>query len=186
MSRQVSRRAVAGLAGLAAGSAAVAAAPAARAPITTIAMADRLEILELIARYAWAYDCGDAAAFADTFIADGTLSAFGSEAARGREALMAFARERFAERGDQDWQHLTDHHVFEGAGSRCAVYSYYSMLEGTRAEPRSFRVRSFGWYSSDCERTAAGWRFCARGIHRWDAGRLPWASAPAGGSRGRG
>lgn len=185
MSRNVSRRAIAGLAGLAAGSAALAAAPP-RAAFGAIALADRMEILELIARYGWAYDCGDAAAFADTFVADGILSAFGQEAARGRDALMAFARDRFAERGDKDWQHITDHHVFEAAGARCNVYSYYSMFEGTREDPRTFRVRSFGWYSSDCERTAAGWRFRARGIHRWDASRLPWASAPAGRGSSRG
>ena len=130
--------------------------------------------MELIARYAWAYDCGNADAFADTFTAEGGLFAFGQAVARGRTELLAFARARFAERGEHDWQHLTDHHVFFGGGTHCRHYCYYSMLEGTRADPRQFHVRSFGYYDSECERTADGWRFVSRKIGRWDATRLPW------------
>ena len=40
-------------------------------PLTT---ADRLGILDLFARYAWAYDGGDAQAYAETFATDGVLA----------------------------------------------------------------------------------------------------------------
>jgi hypothetical protein len=173
MHSRVTRRAIAALA---AGGATLAVLPPAQAADKprNIAIADRLELLELIARYSWAYDCGDADAFADTFVADGAIIAWGQEVARGRAGLLAFARARFAERGDKDWQHLTDQHVFIGSGARCHVYSYYSMLEGTRTDPRQFQVRSFGYYDSDCERTANGWGFRSREIKRWNSDKLPW------------
>jgi SnoaL-like domain len=172
---RISRR---GLAALAlAGGTAVAAAPATTRAGKPLPIADRLELTELIARYAWAYDCGEAELMADTFTADGSIEAWGKQVGSGRTGLIEFARGLFAERGDRDWQHLTDHHVFEGGGESCTVYSYYSMLEGTRTDPREFRVRSFGYYVSECVRQDGGWRFRKRSIHRWNAQRAPWRSA---------
>jgi uncharacterized protein (TIGR02246 family) len=175
MTSRITRRALAALAaGGVSHTAVTAHAANAATPANSLPFADRMELLELIARYTWAYDCGDAEAFAATFVPDGAMIAWGKEVARGQPALQAFARARFAERGDKDWQHLTDHHVFIGNSARCHVYSYYSMLEGTRSEPRQFHVRSFGYYDSDCERGPGGWRFISRSIHRWNSNRLPW------------
>ncbi|MGE0114388.1 MAG: nuclear transport factor 2 family protein [Steroidobacteraceae bacterium] len=170
----VSRRQFASLA-LGAGTAsglsttALAAAPVA----TRIGADDRFAILELMARYAWAYDAGDAELFADTFTPDGVLVAWGEEAGKGRDGLIALAEQLFEKRGEQDWLHMVDHHVFQGDAKGCVVYSYYHMLEGSRTEKR-FSVRSFGYYVSYCKKLQGEWYFTKRTINRWNSKQVPW------------
>jgi uncharacterized protein (TIGR02246 family) len=63
------------------------------APLTA---KDRLGIFDLFARYAWAYDCGDAEAYAETFTEDGVLADENDLRAVGRPAI-AEAIKRFFE-----------------------------------------------------------------------------------------
>ena len=137
--------------------------------------ADRLAILELIATYAWAYDCEDAALLRRTFTSDGVLEVFGNVLGTGKtgfEAMIAQAREMKAGHG---WQHLTDHHVFRDYdGSHCKVYSYYTMAESD-AQGGDVRMRAMGYYASDCVLTVQGWLFAKRSVARW-TGKLPFAA----------
>lgn len=141
-----------------------------------IPLQDRADLEDLINVYAWAYDCGDDEAFADTFVEDGVVEAFGKEEARGREGLRAFARRLFEIRGNMHWQHYTSQHVFVGAGDRYTVYSFYGMLAGD-IENRRFGVQSFGHYISECVRHRGEWRFVRRRIIRGSPRGLPWKSA---------
>jgi hypothetical protein len=135
---------------------------------------DRLDIMELFARYSWAYDCSDAAAYSATFAPDGVLEAFGGEAARGREAIATFVAALIAsERGDNDWQHYNGHFVFEAGADEdsCTVYNYWNLLQSKDGPS----VRSFGYYVSDCVRIGGEWLLKRRGINRWDRTKLPWS-----------
>lgn len=167
-----SRRDLVPLAGLAALAALPAAARA--RPASQIKLRDRMEIVDLFARYSWYYDCSDAEAYASLFTEDGVIEAFGSEAARGRTAIAAFIRTLFAQRGDEIWQHHTDHLVYFGRGTAYTVYSYWSLLRGGGG---NYGVMSLGYYVSDCVRIEGHWLFKRRAIHRWDSSRLPWAAA---------
>jgi uncharacterized protein (TIGR02246 family) len=133
---------------------------------------DKLDIIELMARYAWAYDTSDVAAFAATFTPDGSLDIFGRQVAKGREAMPAFLASAYEMRKDNGWQHLTDHHVFAGYdGASCVVYSYYLMPESDSSGGNG-HVRAMGYYVSHCVKQADGaWLFARREVFRWNGKR---------------
>jgi hypothetical protein len=139
-----------------------------------ISAADRLDIIELMARYAWAYDTSNAAALADTFTADGVLEIFGRVAISSPEMVPGFLETARQMRGDHAWQHLTDHHIFRDYdGKACTVYSYYLMPQGD-ATGGNGTVRAMGYYVSHCVRQGGSWRFARRSVHRWN-GQAPFA-----------
>lgn len=133
---------------------------------------DRLEVMELIALYAWAYDTSHPDDLVDTFTQDGTLTVFGRPIG-GREEIRSFIAGAIANRGEAGWQHLTDQHVFRDySGERCTVYSFYLMAEADRSGGNG-RVRAMGYYVSHCRKEAGEWRFASREIVRWNSKR-PW------------
>lgn len=54
-----------------------------------ITLEDRAEITDLLARYCWHVDEGEAAEWADLWIEDGVFAGIAREPLRGREALMS-------------------------------------------------------------------------------------------------
>lgn len=169
----LTRRAVARLgATIAAASALPATAQAADRPSARLPPGDRLEIIELIARYAWAYDTGHLEDFLDTFTPDGSMIGFGT-LIEGKPAIRTFIAGIIAARGTAGWQHLTDHHVFRDVGAKsCTVYSYYMMAE---VDPQggNGQVRAAGYYISHCRKDGGAWRFARREVCRWNSQR-PW------------
>ncbi len=135
---------------------------------------DRLDLLELMALYAWAYDTQDEAGLAATFTADGELEVFGNVLASGVMGFGPFLAQAGEMKGESGWQHLADHHVFRDFdGGSCTIYSYYTMAEAN-AQGAEARVRAIGYYISQCLRTPEGWRFARRQVVRWN-GRKPFA-----------
>jgi hypothetical protein len=177
----LSRRELAPLGALSAAALAAIAAPAAAetaAPRPArIPTADRFGILDLFAEYSWYYDCSDAAAYASLFTEDAVIEAFGREEARGRANIETFVHSLFALRGDQLWQHYADHLLFFGSGRAYTVYSYWSILRGNK-EMTEYGVMGVGYYVSDCVKQGGRWLFKRRQVNRWNAARLPWATAP--------
>jgi len=134
---------------------------------------DRLDIIELMARYAWAYDTSHAEALGATFTLDGVLEVFGKPLVTNRAGFKQFLAMAADMRKDHGWQHLTDHHVFaDYDGSRCKVFSYYLMPEAD-ASGGDVHVRAMGYYVSHCIRTDAGWLFEKREVLRW-SGKQPF------------
>lgn len=162
------------LIGLAASAdAAAPAVPAGGRARASVPAEDRLDMIELMARYAWAYDTGMADALAATFTPDGVLEVFGKTLATGRTGFAAFLATAAKMRGDSGWQHLSDHHVFRDYdGERCRIYSYYLMPESDAAGG-NVHLRAMGYYVSHCVRTGAGWLFEKREVARWN-GRQPF------------
>jgi len=135
---------------------------------------DRLDIIELHARYSWAYDCSDPEEAAATFTEDAVIDAFGAEAARGRAGIADLIRTLYgSERGDLDWQHHNGHFIFDGNGDACTVYNYWSLLKGNAATVE-YSVRSFGYYRSECVKVDGEWLIARRSIDRWNRDKLPW------------
>jgi len=130
--------------------------------------ADRLEIHELTARYAWSLDTGDEDAFVDCFCHDGELvwDAFETEGRwRGAAALRGFIgyfRQRPESAGRQ-------HHVSnlivtpttEGATAKC----YVAVM--LRAEPGPHLLNVMGYYEDVLRREDGRWRFATRHIRDW-------------------
>jgi uncharacterized protein (TIGR02246 family) len=134
---------------------------------------DRLDILELLARYAWAYDCGDAEAYADTFTEDGLFEGTFGEQVVGRTAIRDYVQTLMAPRGADMVQHHNDHVWIEGEGDRCTVYCYWMQVQ-QKAGEKTCSVRNIGYYVSECVKIDDIWYFKKRSIPLWNGKAIPW------------
>jgi SnoaL-like domain len=123
-------------------------------PLTVV---DRLDILELAARYNHAIDSGDGAAWAATFTPDGVFETTRGSTT-GTAALSQFAA-NFAQRmaGSRHWN---ANHVIEGDGDE-AVHRCYLQLMRTGADAG---VISTGRYEDHLRRVDGAWRFTHRTV----------------------
>ena len=140
----------------------------------TMSAEDRLDIFDLFARYAWAYDCGDADAYAGVFTEDGLLADQGDLHAVGRTAIREAIKTFFEMRGDSAWQHHNAHLRMQGDGKDCVVHSYWAVLE--HRPDGGFGVGSLGWYRSVCVRQEAGWFLRERTFYMDMPKALPWSA----------
>jgi hypothetical protein len=120
-------------------------------------VADRLDILELAARYNQAIDSGDGPAWAATFTPDGVFeTARGSTV--GTAALAQFA-ESFAARmpGTRHWN---NNHIIEGDGDEATHRCYLQLLRtGEQAG-----IVSTARYEDRLRRVDGAWRFVHRTV----------------------
>lgn len=132
--------------------------------------ADRLEIHELTARYAWSLDTGDEDGFAACFSRDGELvwDVFETEGRWcGTAALRRFIgyfRQRPESAGRQ-------HHVSNlvvtaaGAGARARARSYVAVT--LRCVPGPHLLNVVGYYEDELQQEDGRWLFARRRIRDW-------------------
>lgn len=93
-----------------------------------LSVADRLEILDLYARYCHSIDSGDGSAWAACFTADGYLSLpYRDQLTRGPEQLRAVG-DAFPSRTDAVGRHVTVNISVEGGNDGAAAGRAYLML----------------------------------------------------------
>lgn len=116
---------------------------------------DRLEILELVARYNHAIDSGDGAAWAETFTKDGVFETARGKT-EGREALSKFV-DGFAANmpGARHWN---NNHVIEADGDG-ATHTCYLMLVRPGAEPAAGSK-----YVDRLVKVGDAWKFAHRNV----------------------
>jgi ketosteroid isomerase-like protein len=134
---------------------------------------DRLDIFDLFARYAWAYDCSDSEAYSDTFAADGVLADEGQLRVQGRPAIQKTIRHFFDMRGTSLWQHHYDHLRIEGNGQECTVWSYWVVLEHRKLDDYH-GVGRMGHHFSRCVKIDGRWYFKERAFFQGLTDGLPW------------
>ena len=117
---------------------------------------DRMEIMQLMARYNHAADGGDAAGFADTF-SDDALFEGSAATARGREQLMGVIG---AIPADARTRHWNNNALIEGDGDD-ATASVYLMRIALTAAPE---VIASGVYRDTLKRINGQWRFTHRKV----------------------
>ncbi len=120
---------------------------------------DRLEILELLARYAHATDRVDAVARADVFTDDGVFDASGP-ALHGRDALLNAKRPANA----ADLRHWVNNSVIEGEGDTARAVTYLAVID--TAEP--LQIWLTGVYYDTLRKLDGRWRFAYRNFVRDD------------------
>jgi uncharacterized protein (TIGR02246 family) len=122
-----------------------------------LSVADRLDILDLAARYNHAIDSGDAETWAATFTPDGVFET-ARGATTGTAALAEFAA-TFAERmpGTRHWN---SNHVVEGDGDE-ATHRCYLQLVRTGEQPG---IISTARYEDHLRRVDGAWRFTHRTV----------------------
>lgn len=147
-----------------------------------LSVADRLEIRELISRYNRAVDGGDPEAWADTFTPDGVFESLLVGTFRGRDELLAFAREFGRDSRYSQWtggQHWIGNLIIEGDTDRAEVFSYHLMFVPEEATVRGVLMAA---HEDIVVRSEPGWRFERRKLVPWppdsDPGR--WDRARTG------
>lgn len=125
-----------------------------------LSASDRLEILDLAARYNHALDVWDAERWVDCFTEDGELNAGPQFTARGREDLSTFI-DGLRERG---WpaQHWTNSPIIEGDGDTATMRMYLLVLELEDEPGNGPEVGSLGCYEDELARVDGQWKFRRR------------------------
>lgn len=126
--------------------------------MTDLSTADHLEIQDLYARYAYAYDGGDAEGWASLFTPEGMFGRAGDEPVRGAAALARFAIENLA--ANPGVTHHTTNVLIEADRTGIRGRAYVLVLRV--ATDGSVRLRNVGEYEDRIEHTHAGWRFASR------------------------
>jgi len=129
-------------------------------------VADYLEVMQLIARYARALDTHDAEAEANCFIRDGVHVARTKDGAQvvaavqGREALKAAAQKRAASaKPDARGRHNIINPLIELDGDRGVVQAYYL---GTTNRESGVTVNTTGEYRITLRKEDGKWKFAER------------------------
>jgi hypothetical protein len=126
--------------------------PAATKAQMALSADDVIAIQQLYAQYNLVLDAGDAQAWADTFLPDGS---FGNSV--GRAALVEFATNFHASNpGSRHWNsNLQLTKTAEGASG-----TVYLMLWNTSVRPATITIT--GIYNDELVKTSRGWRFKSR------------------------
>jgi hypothetical protein len=138
---------------------------AAPAP-ATLSVDDRLEIKQLVSRYAYALDTGadNGMAYADLFAADGEF--VGSRGTtRGREALGELGRLGFVDgrKPANGVAHFIMNHVIAPAPGGATGTQYMVLVNiGENGQPGGSFSNVGGHYEDQYVKTAQGWRFKRR------------------------
>ena len=117
---------------------------------------DYIEIEQLYAKYNHALDSGDAAAWADTYTADGVFR----KTTVGRDALLKFV-ENFSKSSGGAFRHWNSNRTVVGTADG-ADGSVYLMLWNVGVKPQA--IVTTGIYIDKLVKTPAGWRFKSRDI----------------------
>lgn len=125
---------------------------------TTSQVADRLDILDLTARYNHAIDSGDGESWAQTFTPDGIFRSARGDIV-GRADLAKFATDWFA--GSEDTRrHWVCNQVVEVDGDTATQRAYLQLVR-SGSEPT---ILSTARYEDQLTRGADGWLFTVRHV----------------------
>lgn len=121
---------------------------ATQAPLTAAGLVDRLNILDVLARYAWAYDERNIAALESGFVEDAVwegsvAGTFAIEPIRGRQAISEWLQGHMAAQKDQR-RHNAINHVFVSQTETTAEVLSYLLL--TSASDGATSVVTSGFY----------------------------------------
>jgi hypothetical protein len=133
----------------------------------TIGPHDRAEILDLLGRYLWAVDTGDASAVVAAFSPDGVVRYGTGERYEGEVGLRRFAQRVIGDVSVRGRMHLNHPLFFWGKGD-CVVLRSYMMPVQLRSEAPNESIRSLRYTEDTFVKTGAGWRIKERAIFVWD------------------
>jgi ketosteroid isomerase-like protein len=121
-----------------------------------VSLQDRLELLEIEARFDWFIDTGDIDGWVDHFTEDGVFEAsYGT--AHGRDELHRFM-EKLESGFSKGKRHVSANHVVEGDGQEARVSGYLVVFEREQAP----HVVATGTYVNTYRRTDSGWKVAHR------------------------
>ena len=130
----------------------------------TMTPADKIEVMNLIANYAFRLDTADLDGYVDNFAPDGV---FDSTAGRfeGRAAIRDFVARLLGNRTagtSSSLRHIMGIPTIHGEGERCRAETYVMIPGGT--EDGQIRVQMVGTYTDEIVKVDGRWRFAVRHI----------------------
>ncbi|MTD57606.1 nuclear transport factor 2 family protein [Amycolatopsis pithecellobii] len=131
-----------------------------------ITVADRLEILDLLAVYNWALDTDDADGFVSTFTDDGEFVT-PRQVFKGQSSLRELAKyllEKREQGGPRSHFHNVSNVVLRGDREEVR---FVAQLIGPRTADDGGMVLQLGWYDDIIRNTPQGWRFARRHFREW-------------------
>ncbi|MEM3085889.1 MAG: nuclear transport factor 2 family protein [Halobacteria archaeon] len=118
-----------------------------------LSLQDRLDILDLCARYNRSVDSGDAEGWLAVWTEDGVFETpFGTF--KGHKALRSFLR-MFVSMGGRGRRHWSGNFVLEGEGDGARLWATL-LLVSTQGTPSLFAT---GTYTDTLQRVGGAWRF---------------------------
>lgn len=127
------------------------------AALPRMSTTDRLDLLELYARYAWAYDGGHAEEYAALFTPDGRFERPGAEPVCGRGDLAGLVTA--AQGRGSGYTHVTSNVVVAATSDGASGRAYVVLL---RIEPGAVSLLAAGRYHDEFVRMPDGWRISTR------------------------
>jgi ketosteroid isomerase-like protein len=125
-----------------------------------LSVEDRLDLHELSARYAHAFDGGDAEAFAGLFADDAAFVLPNGTRVEGAEMIRELVASRAAEAPKM--RHLITNLVVEETPGGARGVSYFYCV---RLPDDGFRLLNIGRYVDEYTKTDGGWRFASRSVN---------------------
>lgn len=144
--------------------------------ISKMSVEDRLDIMELFARYAWAIDSGDIQGVLDCFAEDGCMDHLWQGKLYGHEQIRRAFEELWYDR--PSWwagrQHLANHFLITREGEGARVKAFFSILQ-FNVEYRTNFVFGIGTWDNYCVKRNGKWVFQEETIHAWtDRSNVQW------------
>ncbi len=146
-----------------------------------VPLEDRVEIEELMARYAWALDIGDFEGYAATFCADGWLEHWPQGKCIGREGLKRATDSlwygkpnSYLGRQHRMSQILMAPGTGEQGESGVRIKCFWSILQH---DVVTFENRVYGmgtWNTLAVKESDGEWRFKSVQVDLWINGQVPW------------
>jgi hypothetical protein len=146
-----------------------------------ITMEDRLDILDLYARQAWAMDTGDVDTYVQLFAPDGVLDL--AHRHEGHAAIREFAEAfRAHDVGLPGAQHHIDQLVLEGDGVSCSARAYVTRTYRMRGRGRNNTLIIWqGYYTDRLVKRDGRWQILEQVGRAWEGevlDRIRQARAP--------
>jgi ketosteroid isomerase-like protein len=137
---------------------------------------DRLDIMDLFARYYWALDLGDAGTAADCYAEDAEFDHLWQGERRGREAIVQAFEELFYER--PSWwygrQHALSNILISKEGDGARVKAFFQILQHNVYYRTNFVFR-IGTVDVRCVKRDGEWKFASFAINAWrEPEDVPW------------
>ena len=144
-----------------------------------IAVEDRLDIHEMIARYAWALDIGDEAGYLDCFLPDATMEHHPPGKVQGHDAIRGLAHFLWYEHPNDylGRQHRMSQVMLSPEGEGVRIKAFWSILQHF-ADQRN-EVFGMGTWDALARRCPDGeWRLASLYVDIWRGNNVPWIGDP--------
>lgn len=139
-----------------------------------VAVQDRLEIMELFARYAWGLNTGDADAVVACFAEDGFLEHLPQGRFHGQDIRRLLDHLWYDKAG---WfigrQHLANHFIMTPEGDDIRVKAMCSMLQHN-VDYRTNFVFGLASWDNLCRKQHGEWKFQEVVVCKWMGDGIPW------------